>query len=102
MDRVHRIGRRAGDPTVSTVLAGAPVATRYQSTRDPSSSVSFSQALLQGLAPDGGLYVPSVWPRADVQALGHETTLPRLAARLIADFVAGDPIAPQLPQITAD
>jgi threonine synthase len=87
---------------VSTVSADSPAAARYQSTRDPSSSVSFSQALLQGLAPDGGLYVPSAWPRVDVEALGRETTLPGLAARLIAPFVACDPIAPQLPQITAD
>src|SRR5882672_7420079 len=101
MDRVHRIGRRAGDPTVSTVLAGAPVATRYRSTRDPSTSVSFSQALLQGLAPDGGLYVPTSWPRVDVDALGLETALPGLAARLIAPFVAGDPIAALLPEIAA-
>jgi threonine synthase len=85
---------------VSTAFAAGPV--RYQSTRDPSSSVSFSQALLQGLAPDGGLYVPSSWPRVEVEGLAHETTLPALAARLIAAFVAGDPIAPQLPQITAD
>ena len=30
-------------------------AIRFQSTRDASTSISFSQALLQGLAPDGGL-----------------------------------------------
>ena len=87
---------------MSTVSADGSAAARYQSTRDPASSVSFSQALLQGLAPDGGLYVPRTWPRVDVQALGGETTLPSLAARLIAPFVAGDPIAVQLPQITAD
>ena len=87
---------------MSAASAEGSVATRYQSTRDPSSCVSFSQALLQGLAPDGGLYVPSSWPRVDVDALGRETSLPRLAARLIAPFVAGDPIAPQLPEITAD
>jgi threonine synthase len=75
---------------------------RYASTRDPSTSVSFSQALLQGLAPDGGLYVPTSWPRVDVEALGRETALPGLAARLIAPFVAGDPIAALLPEIAAD
>jgi threonine synthase len=100
MDSRNRIVGRAGDRIVSTAFADGLV--RYQSTRDPSSSVSFSQALLQGLAPDGGLYVPTCWPRADVQVLGRETTLPSLAARLIAPFVAGDPIAAQLPQITTD
>ncbi len=77
-------------------------AIRFQSTRDPSTSVSFGQALLQGLAPDGGLYVPTSWPRIDVEALSRETSLPQLAARLIAPFVSGDPIAPQLPEITAE
>ncbi len=77
-------------------------AIRFQSTRDPSTSLSFGQALLQGLAPDGGLYVPTSWPHVDVQALSRETSLPQIAARLIAPFVSGDAIAPQLPQITAE
>jgi threonine synthase len=77
-------------------------AIRFQSTRDSSTSISFGQALLQGLAPDGGLYVPTSWPRVDVQALSRETSLPQIAARLIAPFVSGDAIAPQLPQITAE
>jgi threonine synthase len=77
-------------------------AIRFQSTRDAATSISFSQALLQGLAPDGGLYVPTSWPRADVAALGRETSLPEIAARLIAPFVSGDPLAPQLPQIATE
>jgi len=77
-------------------------AIRFQSTRDSSTSISFSQALLQGLAPDGGLYVPTAWPRIDVQALARETSLPQIAARLIAPFVSGDAVAAQLPEITAE
>ncbi|MEA3179061.1 MAG: threonine synthase [Gammaproteobacteria bacterium] len=77
-------------------------AIRFQSTRDSSTSISFSQALLQGLAPDGGLYVPTAWPRIDVPALARETSLPQIAARLIAPFVSGDPVAAQLPEITAE
>ena len=75
---------------------------RFHSTRDSSTSVTFSQALLQGLAPDGGLYVPTSWPRIDVDALSRETTLPGIATRLIAPFVSADPIAAKLPEITAD
>ncbi len=82
--------------------AATAAGTRYRSTRDPSTSVTFSQALMQGLAPDGGLYIPTDWPRLDVDALGRETTLPAIGARLIAPFVAGDPVAPHLPEITAD
>jgi threonine synthase len=77
-------------------------AIRFHSTRDPATAVSFSQALLQGLAPDSGLYVPTSWPRIDVQALSRESSLPGIAAHLIAPFVGGDTIAPQLPQITAE
>lgn len=34
----------------------------YQSTRDKNNQVTASQAILQGLATDGGLYVPSQIP----------------------------------------
>ena len=77
-------------------------AIRFHSTRDSATALSFSQALLQGLAPDGGLYVPASWPGVDVQALSRETTLPGIAARLIAPFVGDDPLAPKLPEITAE
>lgn len=35
----------------------------YESTRGGAKGVTASQAILQGLAPDGGLYVPSVMPQ---------------------------------------
>ena len=35
---------------------------RYISTRGGAAPVSFEEVLLAGLAPDGGLYVPQVWP----------------------------------------
>jgi threonine synthase len=75
---------------------------RFHSTRDSSTAISFSQALLQGLAPDGGLYVPTSWPRIDVDALSRESTLPGIATRLIAPFVSGDPSAAKLAEITAE
>jgi threonine synthase len=95
MDRRDRIGGRASNRIVTETI-------RFHSTRDATTSISFSQALLQGLAPDGGLYVPTSWPSIDIQALSRETTLPGIATRLIAPFVSGDPLAPQLPEITAE
>jgi threonine synthase len=36
---------------------------RYVSTRGEASELGFEEALLTGLARDGGLYVPKTWPR---------------------------------------
>jgi len=72
------------------------------SARDSRSLVGFSQALLQGLARDGGLYVPTAWPQLDAQSFEDETALTRIGARLIAPFVVGDPLFPQLEAITAE
>lgn len=38
----------------------------YVSTRGQAASADFSQALLSGLAPDGGLYLPETWPKLAV------------------------------------
>jgi len=35
----------------------------YISTRGQSAPVTFLEAVLAGLAPDGGLYVPESWPQ---------------------------------------
>ena len=53
---------------------------KFASTRGEAPQVGFSQALLQGLAPDGGLYVPTQWPAV---AAGIEAgeSLPEGAAR---------------------
>ena len=37
----------------------------YRSTRDDSVRVTASQAILKGLAPDGGLFVPESIPSLD-------------------------------------
>ena len=38
---------------------------RYHSTRNKDYFVDSAQAVLEGLAPDGGLYVPEELPRFD-------------------------------------
>lgn len=80
----------------------ATSAMRYVSTRDPSTLLGFGAALVQGLAPDGGLYVPVSWPRLDPRMFEGERQLAAVATRLLAPFVAGDPIAPQIPAIAAE
>ena len=38
----------------------------YQSTRDANNTVTASQAILQGLATDGGLFTPLIYPKVDL------------------------------------
>ena len=44
---------------------------KYVSTNKEADPVSFSTAALQGLAPDGGLYVPKDWPRLSERFLAN-------------------------------
>ncbi len=44
---------------------------RFASSRGGAPQVSLSHAMAQGLAPDGGLYVPCEMPTIDVQALAR-------------------------------
>ncbi|HEY6483605.1 MAG TPA: threonine synthase [Steroidobacteraceae bacterium] len=78
----------------------APV--RYCSTRARGATVSFGEALMQGLAPDGGLYVPTRWPNLDPRTFPHHSALPQIATTLLAPFVAGDPLAGALAAISAE
>ena len=73
---------------------------RFTSTRNPALTAGFSEAIVQGIAPDGGLYVPSSWPRFTAEAFGDEHDLPATASRFISPFIEGDPLQYQLEAIT--
>lgn len=75
---------------------------QYHSTRGESPAASFSQALLAGLAPDGGPYIPAGWPRFEPADFPPGATLAQVARQLIAPFAAGDILAPAMAEITAD
>ncbi len=64
-------------------------AITYISTRGQSPELSFEDVLLRGLAPDGGLYVPSHLPEFSVSDLSRLSSLPyaELAYEIIAPFV---------------
>jgi threonine synthase len=74
-------------------------AVSFMSSRGGVAPAVFSQALLQGLAGDGGLYVPSRWPKFTPEDFADAATLPQVGARLIAGFAAGDALVPELPAI---
>jgi len=70
---------------------------RYLSTRGSAPPARFSDILLEGLAPDGGLYVPEHWPRADLAAW-RGLSYPALACEVLAPFMDD---VPRLRQIVA-
>ncbi|MEN9705551.1 MAG: hypothetical protein RLZZ393_1430 [Pseudomonadota bacterium] len=75
---------------------------RFPSTRRKAPEVGFSQALAQGLAPDGGLYVPEAWPSLDVTSLPDPATLPGVGEQFIGAFAAGDALAPEVGDIVRE
>jgi threonine synthase len=59
---------------------------RYVSTRGGGAPQRFSDILLEGLAPDGGLYVPQAWPKADL-AGWRGLRYPDLAVAVLRHFM---------------
>jgi threonine synthase len=72
---------------------------KFVSTRGAAPPVSLSEAIVQGLAPDGGLYVPTRLPAVDVAGIGGMSTLPQVARTALAGFFAGDRLQPVLGEI---
>ena len=64
---------------------------KYVSTRGAAPELEFDDALLTGLARDGGLYVPAEWPRmtaGEIEALAG-LTYEETAVRIMAPYVDG-------------
>src|SRR5690242_12841451 len=78
---------------------GAPAAEgstmHYVSTRGQSGRKQFCETLLEGLAQDGGLYVPESYPRVDSATLKAWPSLPYsgLAFELLSLYVSDIPPA---------
>ncbi len=66
----------------------------YVSTRGEAPSPGFAEAMLAGLARDGGLYVPESWPRLEPEAIAGFAgrSYAEVAVAVIRPFV-GDSIA---------
>ena len=62
---------------------------RYISTRGKSPPINFEKCLINGLAPDGGLYIPERWPKFSTQTLVDMKNLSyeELAKKIIIPFV---------------
>ena len=66
----------------------------YHSTRCKTLTADSAQAVLSGLAPDGGLYVPECLPRLDVAACLQEAPFAQ-ATRIIRAML------PDIPDMAA-
>jgi threonine synthase len=69
---------------------------KYISTRGQSPALQFSEILLGGLAPDGGLYLPEVYPQFNeldlsaMRAMNYRDLAFTILSRLIDDIPAAD------------
>jgi threonine synthase len=60
---------------------------RYVSTRGQAPETDFADALLRGIAPDGGLYMPTGWPALSADAWSQGGDYKAIALAAIAPFI---------------
>jgi threonine synthase len=77
---------------------------KYLSTRGGAPAVDFEGALLAGLAPDGGLYMPESWPRFTVEEARAIGSLPyaQAAAEILSRFAGESFSKADLARMTAE
>ena len=77
---------------------------RYVSTRGVAPPVGFAEATLAGLAPDGGLYVPTSWPRLETADIAGFAGRPyaEVAVEVIRPFVGDAVSGPDLARMTRE
>jgi threonine synthase len=68
---------------------------KYVSTRGDAAARGFSEILLEGLAPDGGLYLPERYPQVDAVTLARWRGLPyaELAFEILSLYIDDIPAA---------
>ncbi|MPZ53427.1 MAG: threonine synthase [Acidimicrobiia bacterium] len=71
--------------------------TSFLSTRGGDRDRSFSEILLRGLAPDGGLYVPEEWPNPEIKADDHAG----MVAEVVKPFVDDPDLAGSISTLAA-
>ncbi len=83
-------------------MAQAPL--KYVSTRGPGQGHSFIDVMMQGMAPDGGLYLPEVWPEIDHNIFSHLVGMSyaEIAMHVIKPFVGDDIPADVLQSLLKD
>ncbi|MEE9313517.1 MAG: threonine synthase [Rhizobiaceae bacterium] len=77
---------------------------KYISTRGEAPELGFCDAVLTGLARDGGLYVPEVWPQFDADELRAMAGKPyaEVAKTVLAPFIEGEISADDFSKMVDD
>lgn len=75
---------------------------RFASTRGNAPEAGLSDAIRNGAAPDGGLYMPDRLPGFDSGSLDPQAPLAEFAAGFLKPFFAGDKLEPELPRIALE
>ena len=75
----------------------------HVSTRGEAPAISFTDALLAGLARDGGLYVPELWPSLSRDAIAAfaGSRYAEVAKAVMGALVDGEIAAPDLGRMIA-
>lgn len=77
---------------------------KYRSTREPINTVTLSHALSQGLAEDGGLFVPVEIPEIEAEALTalEDASYVEIAKATLSPFFLEDPLHQEIDAICAE
>jgi threonine synthase len=77
---------------------------KFISTRGDAPALSFEGALMAALAPDGGLFMPEVWPRLGREEIAGFAGLDYadVAYRVMSPYLAGDPCLEDLEAVLTE
>src|SRR5262245_61656467 len=76
---------------------------RYRSTRSRDTFVSAREAILKGLAPDGGLFMPEIFPALGETLRSHPLiSLPELAETIATPYLEGELSTGQISSLCRD
>ena len=59
----------------------------FHSTRGKDHNKTFEDVLMQGLAADGGLFMPDVWPQVDIEKIKTLDSFNDEANAILADAI---------------
>lgn len=72
---------------------------QYISTKKKQAPCSISKAMMQGLANDGGLFIPEYFPKFHMNDFDKDLNYSQFCAKLLAPFFKGDTLEAALPDL---